>query len=92
MLSLEDLTKDELLKLILRFFLEVPQRNIVEVRRESLLAKANTIMTEAQEEMKDNIGGGYETIKRFQQASKKFDEGMALTDKASKMLEELRVK
>ena len=84
-LKLEDLTKDELLKIMHCYFLEVHQRHINEARRESLDKQANEIMTRAQEKMEANIGGGVDNVKRFIEASKEFDKGMALYDEASKL-------
>jgi len=89
-LQLEDLTKEELLRIIHRYFLEVPQHHIIEARIDSLNQKANEVMTKAQEKMEANIGGGIDKIQRFQEASKEFDSGMALADKATKLWEEMR--
>ncbi len=90
-LTLEDLTKEEILWIIHRYFFEVPQHHIIEARWHSLTQQANVIMDEAQRKLQANIGGGIENVRRFQEASKEFDKGMALSDKAEKLFEELRV-
>ena len=86
--KIDDLTKVELLSIMHKYFFEVPQRHINEARRNTLISEGNMVMAKAQEKMDANIGGGIENIKRFQEASKDFDKGMALMDKASLLFEE----
>jgi len=85
--ELEELTKEELLWVIHRYFLEVPQRQLLEARWHTLNKKAEIIMNEATKKMNDNVGGGIENIRLFQEASKQFDTGLALADEASQFWE-----
>jgi translation initiation factor 2 alpha subunit (eIF-2alpha) len=88
-MKLEDLTKEELLSIMHRYFFEVPQHHILEARWDSLNKQANEIMTKAQIKLEENIGGGIESIKRFQEASEEFNKGMALSDKAEELWKEM---
>ncbi len=84
-LKLEDLTKDELLKIIRQHCFEVSQHDILETRWHSLTEQANELMKRAQVKMEANIGGGIKNTKLFQEASEEFNKGLAISDEADKV-------
>lgn len=87
----EDLTKDELIKLIheMHYFLPSP-RDILKVHWESVNEKARVIMDEAIEESQRWTGKSDPlSIKNWMAAQDRFNEGLALSEKADKVLGEL---
>ena len=80
--SIDDLTKDELLRLIKTRFLAFHVRDIQRIRWDSLTSKAKSLMDEACIEIKKYKG--IENYEKWKEANKKFDRAMKLYDDAEK--------
>ena len=90
-MKLEDLTKDELLKLIKEhcFYQPIP-RDILRVRWKTMAEKANKMMTEANIEAQKWQGQrDIESLRKWNDAQNRFTEGLALCDKADIVFEQL---
>ncbi len=86
-LTLEDLTKEELLTLCHRWCLSISERDIRMVRHESLVRQARDLADQSQKEMKEATGDpSIEARGRFLKASEKFDKAMKLYDEADRIL------
>jgi hypothetical protein len=87
-LKIEDLTKEELISLLHRVTIDIPDNLIRRVRHETLLAQVRSLSEEAQREMKENTGDPFK-IGQYLEASKKFDRAMKLLhDQASEILKD----
>jgi len=85
-LTIEDLTKEEILVLFRNHLFYISPSDIRRVRCDSLVKKAKEIADEAQLKMKKYAGQpGTEARVGFLRASAKFDEAMKLYDEADKM-------
>jgi hypothetical protein len=86
-LTIEDLTKEEILVLFWNHLFYVSPSDIRRVRCDSLVKKAKEMADEANAEMKKYAGQpGMESRVGFSRASDKFDEAMKLYDEADKVL------
>ncbi len=90
-LTLEYLTKPELIKLIKKCYFKLPsQRDILGLRWESMTEEANRIMAEASQESQKWAGiKSWEAIKKWHDAQEKFNRGLALSDKAEVVFKKL---
>jgi hypothetical protein len=88
-LTLEDLTKDELIELITREVFKIHPRRIADVRWHSMTKKSQELMKQGCE-ITSKVASlkGYEHILEFNRGSKIFDQGQKLSDDASKFAEE----
>jgi len=82
-LTLQDMTKAELIALIQRCYPRLEARELRNVRRLTLSQRAHVITAQAQAEMDANRGTDQESLRNFIAASKKFDRGMKLYDQSS---------
>ena len=82
-MTINDLTKEELLELIAcrGWNLSIKDNDIERVRRNSMTRKAKKMVDEACVEMKANVGP--QNWPAYKNASAKFDRGMRLYDEAS---------
>ena len=87
--TLEDMTKDELIKVIRQSFAYQPtQEKLRWIRWESMCEQAQSVMGEAVREQKLYSGKrDGESITKWMKASDKFSEGLKLADKADAFLE-----
>ena len=86
-LTIEDLTKEEILALCREYLFQPSPRHIRRVRSDSLAKKAKQIADKAQVEM-DRYAGqpGVESRIAFLKASDKFDQAMELYKEAAEAL------
>ena len=90
-LTLEDMTKEELIKLFRASFYLPSQKEMGWIRWESMCEKAQALMAEALKEQEEYTGKkDMDSHIKWLEASKKFTEGMKLMDKADAFLEELK--
>ena len=87
-MELSDLTKAEILELISQKYFKITQRDILNVRWVSVLAKAKKICAEACDEMES--AHGPENHKKWKAANEKFDSGQRLYREADRIFEQLR--
>ena len=90
-MNLEDLTKDELLKLIKeQFFSQPSPRDILRVHWETLTEKANKMMDESITESKRWEGKrDIESLRKWNESQNRFTEGLALSEKADVLFKQL---
>ncbi len=89
-MKLEDLTKEELLTLIKRCMFQPSQRDITNVRWETMAAEASRIMDEALKESCKWTGvKGSEALMKWHNAQERFNEGLALSEKAEVVFKKL---
>ena len=90
-LKLEDMTKGELINLIKKTCYSLPnQRELLNVRWESLAGEAQRIREQAIQESKKWTGiKTVEAYEHWRDAQLLFDKGMALDDKADAVFKEL---
>ncbi len=90
-LTLEDMTKPELIKIITQSFAYQPTQNRMRlVRWESVCEASQKLMTESIEEQKEWAGKPeVHNHAEWLKASEKFDEGMRLGSKADAFLQEI---
>ena len=90
--TLEDMTKEELIKVIKQSLAYQPTQKILRwMRWESMCEKSQAIMDEAVKEQQ--LYGGKKdmaSLANWMKASDKFTEGMKLADKANLFLEEIK--
>ena len=86
-LTIEDLTKEEILILFQNYLFYVSPSDIKRVRSDSLAKKAKEMADEAQADMRQYAEKpGMESRAGFLRASDKFDVAMKLYDEADKVL------
>ncbi len=86
-ITLEDLTKEEIISLLRIHFLRISTSEIRRVRFDTLSKKAKQMADEANAEMSQyRKQPGMESRFGFLRASEKFDEAMKLYDEADKVL------
>lgn len=90
-LTLEDLTKAELIKLVREsFYYQPKQRDLIELRWKSMTEEANRIMKEANQESQRWIGiKTFEAHRKWNEAQELFNKGLALSDKADDLFKVL---
>ncbi len=90
-LTLEDLTKAELIKLVREsFFYQPTQRDLIKLRWESMNEEANRIMKEANQESQRWTGiKTFDALEKWNEAQKHFDRGLALSEKADALFKVL---
>jgi len=90
--TLEDMTKEELIKLFQRASFYLPsQKDMGWIRWESMCEKAQALMVKSIKEQEEYTGKtDIDSHSKWLEASKKFEEGMKLSDKADAFLEELK--
>ncbi len=91
-LALEDMTKEELIKVIKQSLAYQPtQKILLWIRWESMCEQTQALMDEAIKEQQLYIGkNDMVSHARWMDASKKFDKGMKLGDKVEAFLEEIK--
>ena len=91
-LSLEDMTKEELVKVIRQSLAYQPTQKILRwIRWESMCEKAQLLMAESLKQQDEYTGKtDMASHVKWLEASNKFSEGMKLSDKADTFLEELK--
>ena len=91
-LTLEDMAKEELVKIIKQSLAYQPtQKMLLWIRWESTCEKSQTLMGESLKEQEKYTGKkDMVSFRKWMEASEKFDEAMKLGDKASAFLEELK--
>ena len=87
-LRLEDLTKEELIKIIRRHLVySLTQNEMRWLRRESLVEKSQRLSQEAIDEMKKySVSEDWKNVRRYFEASAKFDRAMKLWDQADALV------
>lgn len=70
-LTLEDLSRDELLRLMRLHYLEPRESDLLQVRRETMRLKAKKMAEEADQEMAENMGNDLARLKKYVQAMRK---------------------
>jgi len=90
--TLEDMTKEELIKLFHRTHFYLPsQKDMRWIRWESMCEKSQALMDEAVKEQQLYSGKeGMASRAKWMKASNKFGEAMKLSDKADAFLEEIK--
>lgn len=90
-LTLEDLTKVELIKLIKEVLSPQPtQRDLIKLRWESINQEASRIMAEACKESQRWAGiKSFEALEKWSEAQELFNKGLALSNKADIIFKEL---
>ncbi|MDD4876750.1 MAG: hypothetical protein PHQ86_06465 [Dehalococcoidales bacterium] len=90
-MKLEDLTKEELLRLIKnRWFYPPTERDILETRHYTLLEEAKRVLDQATEDSHKWTGDKtIEGYRKWADAQELFDKGMKLYDKASAIHKEI---
>ena len=90
--SLQDMTKPELIKIIIQSFFHQPtQKELMYVRWESLCAESQAIMAEAIAEQGKQVGkSAMDSRIEWMKASDRFDEGTKVGDKADALLAEIK--
>ena len=91
MITLQDLTKEELIALVhhLNPFSKSIAPYVKEVRYQTVITQARQLSEESQTEMKAATGdSSFEGRKKFLEASDKFDRAMKLYDQADALLKE----
>jgi len=90
-MTLEDLTKAELIKWVKgTFFYQPTQRDLIRLRWESMNEEASRIMEEACQESQRWTGiKSFEAIKKWNEAQEMFNKGLALSEKAEVLFKEL---
>ena len=93
-LTLEDMTKEELIKVIKQSLAYQPTlKTLLWIRWESMCEQTQALMKEALKEHELYTGKkDMVSHSRWMDASKKFDKGMKLGDKADAFLEEIKGK
>ena len=91
-LALEDMTKEELIKVIKQSLAYQPtQKILLWIRWESMCEQAQVLMNEAVKEQQLYVGKkDIVSHTRWMNASKKFDKGMKLGDKADAFLKDIK--
>ncbi len=91
-LSLEDMAKGELIKVIKQSFAYQPtQEKLRWIRWETMCEQAQALMNESIQEQQLYAGkSDMESQKKWMEASEKFTKGMALADKADVFLEKIK--
>lgn len=91
-LALGDMTKDELIKVIKQSLAYQPTQKILHwIRWESMCEESQAVMSESLKEQEKYRGKkNMDSHIKWMEASKKFDEGMKLADKADAFLEEIK--
>ncbi len=89
-MKIEDLTKEELIKYIHSQFYQPTQRDMLNLRWESVSGEARRIMAAANEESQKWTGvKTIEALKKWWDAQELFNKGLDLSDKADSLFEEL---
>ena len=90
--TLEDMTEPELIKVIKQSLAYQPtQKTLLWIRWESMCEQSQAVMKEALKEQELYTGkGDMLSHLRWMNASKKFDKGTKLGDKAAAFLEEIK--
>jgi len=90
--TLEDMTKEELIKVIKQSLAYQPTQKILQwIRWESMCEQAQVLMNESIREQQLYTGKkDMDSHAKWMKASKKFGEGMELSDNADAFLEEIK--
>ncbi len=88
--KLEDLTKEELLEIIRGCFYQPSHRDILDVRWKGMARERSRIMDGAIKESQKWQGKrDFESLQKWNDAQEKFNNGLALSDKADIVFEKL---